>query len=164
MAFTDRSDPILRVIKRALLAMLVVPVVLAVAMTLVDSYRRRGKKRLARPFPTVPPRTISVGEGQVTTYTFGRDLYEDMLEAINGAEKQILFETYIWKGDAVGERFKQALIEAANRGVEVYCIYDAFANLVVSPRFKRFPKNVKVLSYPVYPAGWAFYDLSLIHI
>ena len=64
-----------------------------------------------------------------------------MLDAIEGAQRQILFETYIWKGDAVGERFKAALAAAADRGVEVYCIYDGFANLVVSPRFKRFPDD-----------------------
>ena len=95
----------------------------------------------------------------MTTYTFGQDLYDDMLAAIEGAQRQVLFETYIWKGDAVGERFKEALIEAADRGVEVYCIYDGFANLVVSPRFKRFPPNMKVLRYPVYAAGWRFFDL-----
>ena len=45
----------------------------------------------------------------MTTYTFGMDLYDDMLAAIDGAKKQILFETYIWKGDEIGERFKTAL-------------------------------------------------------
>ncbi|MBC2958956.1 phospholipase D-like domain-containing protein [Nocardioides deserti] len=127
-------------------------------MSLVDSYRRRGKK--PKPFPVTPPRTVPVGEGTVTTYTFGKDLYEDMLAAIAGAKKQVLLETYIWKGDAVGERFKQALVDAAARGVDVYCIYDGFANLVVSPRFKRFPPSLKVLRYPVYAAGWRFFDLG----
>ena len=61
-----------------------------------------------------------------------------MLAAIKGAQRQILFETYIWKGDEVGQRLKDALAAAAARGVEVYCVYDGFANLV-SPRFKRFP-------------------------
>ena len=96
---------------------------------------------------------------EVTTYTFGKDLYDDMLAAIDGAQRQVLFETYIWKGDETGERFKRALIAAAERGVEVYCIYDGFANLVVSPIFKRFPPGVKVLRYPVYTAGWRFFDL-----
>ena len=83
-----------------------------------------------------------------------------MLAAIDGAQRQILFETYIWKGDEVGEKFKAALAAAADRGVEVYCIYDGFANLVVSPRFKRFPPTMKVLRYPIYPAGWKFYDFA----
>ncbi|MCW2781355.1 MAG: phospholipase D/Transphosphatidylase [Marmoricola sp.] len=148
---------LLIVLRRTLLTIFGVQVLLAVGLTLVDSYRRRGKK--SKPFPTTPPHEVSVGEGSVTTYTFGQDLYDDMLAAIEGAQKQVLLETYIWKGDEVGERFKQALIDAASRGVEVYVIYDAFANIVVSPRFKHFPANVKVLKYPVYGAGWRFFDL-----
>jgi cardiolipin synthase len=148
---------VVTVLRRALLTVLGVQVALAVAMTLVDSYRRRGKR--PRPFPTRPAHTVQVGSGSVTTYTFGRDLYEDMLAAIEGARKQVLLETYIWKGDEVGERFKQAVVAAADRGVDVHVIYDSFANLVVSPRFKRFPPNVKVLAYPVYAAGWRFFDL-----
>ncbi len=146
-----------RILRRTLLAVLGAQLALAVGMSLVDSYRRRGKK--PKPFPTTPPRTVDIGEGTVTAYTYGRDLYDDMLAAIDGAKKQILFETYIWKGDEIGERFKAALAAAAARGVEVYCVYDGFANLVVSPRFKRFPAPMKVLRYPVYAAGWRFFDL-----
>jgi cardiolipin synthase len=152
------TDRVARVLRRTLLTVFGVQLALAVSMSLVDSYRRRGKK--PKPFPTTPPRTVEIGEGTVTTYTFGRDLYDDMLAAIEGATRQILFETYIWKGDELGERFKRALADAAARGVEVYCIYDGFANLVVSPRFKRFPATMKVLRYPVYPAGWRFFDLT----
>jgi cardiolipin synthase A/B len=152
------SERLTKVIRRALLTVFGVQVALAIGLTLVDSYRRRGKK--PKPFPTTPPRTVQIGGGTVTTYTFGTDLYDDMLAAIEGGRRQILFETYIWKGDEVGERFKAALAAAADRGVEVYVIYDGFANLVVSPRFKRFPANMKVLRYPVYTAGFRFLDLG----
>ena len=145
------SERVFRVLRRTLLTIVGVQLVLAIGMSLVDSYRRRGKK--PKPFPTTPPRTVTVGDSEVTTYTFGQDLYDDMLAAIEGAQRQILFETYIWKGDEMGERFKRALIDAAARGVEVHCIYDGFANLVVSPRFKRFPATMKVLRYPVWTAG-----------
>ena len=150
-------ERVLRWVRRTLAVVFGVPMALGIGMSLVDSYRRRGKK--PKPFPTTPPTSVDVGEGTITTYTFGQDLYADMLAAIEGAQRQVLFETYIWKGDAVGERFKAALAAAADRGVEVYCIYDGFANLVVSPRFKRFPPSMKVLRYPVYGAGWRFFDL-----
>ena len=129
----------------------------ALAMSLVDSYRRRGKK--PKPFPTRTAAETRVGGGTVTTYSFGQDLYDDMLRAIEGARSQVLLETYIWKGDALGARFKQALVDAADRGVEVRVIYDQFANLVVRPPFKHFPPHVKVLAFPVYSAGWRFFDL-----
>ncbi len=147
----------MRTIRRTMLTILGLQLVIAVTMSLVDSYRRRGKK--PKPFPTTSPRTVEIGDSTMTTYTFGRDLYDDMIAAIEGARRQILFETYIWKGDETGERFKKALAAAADRGVEVYCIYDGFANLVVSPVFKHFPPSMKVLKYPVYSAGLRFLDL-----
>lgn len=149
---------VMRFLRRLLLAVFGVPVALAVVMSLVDAYRSRGKR--AKPFPVTPPRTNGVGDGTVTTYTFGNDLYEDMIAAIEGAKKQIFLETYIWKGDEVGQRFKQALAAATERGVEVYCIFDELANLVVPARFKRFPAGMHVLRYPTYAAGWRFFDLS----
>ncbi|MGA9747276.1 MAG: phospholipase D-like domain-containing protein [Nocardioides sp.] len=142
---------------RALFTLLGLQVLVVLGLTLVDSYRRRGKK--PKPFPTTEPRPVRIGEGTVTTYTFGQDLYDEMLAAIAGAERRILFETYIWKGDEVGERFKRALSEAAGRGVEVYAIYDSFANAVVDPRFKQFGPRLRVLAYPVYNAGWRVLDL-----
>jgi cardiolipin synthase len=148
---------VLRLVRRALLVFFGVPALLAIGMSLVDAYRSKGKK--PKPFPVTPPRVATVGGGSLTTYTFGADLFDDMLKAIDGARRQVLFETYIWKGDEVGQRFKTALADAAARGVEVYCIYDSFANLVVPPRFKQFPSGMKVLRYPVYPAGWRFFDL-----
>jgi cardiolipin synthase len=152
------SRPSLRaVVRRTLLGVFGLQLLLAVALTLVDSYRRRGKK--PKPFPVTPPSAVQIGEGTVTCYTYGADLYEDMLAAIAGAKQQVLLESYIWKGDETGERFKRALYDAAARGVEVYAIYDGFANLVVSPRFKHFRPPVRVLKYPVYAAGIRFFDL-----
>lgn len=145
-------------VRRILLVTLGVPTALAMGMSLVDAYRSRGRR--ARPFPTLPPTPTPLGGGEVTTYSFGNDLYRDMLSAIASAERQILLETYIWKGDAVGEEFKRALIDAAERGVDVHVIYDSLANLVVPRKFKRFPPTIKVLRFPIYPAGWRFFDLA----
>src|SRR3954452_17278304 len=144
-------------VKRTLYGFVGFQLALAAALTLVDSYRRRGKP--PKPLPTTPPAEVRIGDGSVKTYTYGQDLYYDMLDAIATARHQILFESYIWKGDEVGERFKRALAAAAGRGVEVYAIYDGFANLVVSPLFKRFGPRMKVLEYPIYNAGIRFFDL-----
>lgn len=149
-------ERLVRILRRTLLTAFLTPIGLAVVMTLVDAYRRRGKR--PKPFPVTPPRSTAVGDGTITTYTFGQDLYADMIAAIEGAKRQVLFESYIWKGDEVGQRFKNALTDAAARGVEVYCVFDSFANLVVPPRFKRMPAGIKVLRYPIYPAGWRFFD------
>lgn len=157
LPLVNMSHPVAMLARRFVMVTFGIPVLVAVAMSLVDSYRRRGKK--PKPFPTRTAAQTPVGGGTVTTYSFGQDLYDDMLRAIEGARSQVLLETYIWKGDALGARFKKALVDAADRGVEVRVIYDQFANLVVRLPFKHFPPNVKVLAFPVYSAGWRFFDL-----
>ena len=147
----------MRVLRRTLLTVLGAQLALAVGLTLVDSYRRRGKK--PKPFPTTPPREVKIGDGAITTYTYGRDLYDDMLAAIDGARKQILFETYIWKGDEVGERFKAALADGRRpRGRRLLRV-----RRVRQPRGlargSSGSRPMKVLRYPVYTAGWRFFDL-----
>ena len=130
-----------------LTAIITIVLVLMVATRLRKTKRDRG----ADAYPYIdPPVTVPIGKGsRATTYTYGEQLYAAMLAAIESAHERILFETYIFKSDAMGRRFKDALVAAADRGVEVYVIYDAFANLVVNPRFFRFPKNVRVLRFPV---------------
>lgn len=151
-----QTGRVVRLLRRLLVALVVAPFALALGLTLVDKYRRDGTK--SKPFPRSTPTQVQVEDGTVTVYTYGQDLYDAMLAAIDAAQHQILFETYIWKGDEVGETFKRALAAAADRGVKVYCVYDAFANLVVSPRFKRFPEDVSVLRFPIYNAGFRFWD------
>ena len=92
----------------------------------------------------------------MTVYTYGEDLYADMLDAIRQAKSRIFFETFIWKGDAVGQAFKTALIEAADRGVKVYVVYDEFANLVVPQSFFALPTNIAVRAHPVIASGFRF--------
>lgn len=140
---------------RGLRAMFYAQITIIVSLMTTTAIRKRLRERHAlKPFPVTPPTIIPIGEdNSATTFTFGEDLYADMIDAIAGAKERILFETYIWKSDDVGKAFKQALIEAANRGVEVYVIYDGFANLVVSPKFLKFPPTIRVLRYPVFSIG-----------
>ena len=137
---------------RAGLVAAAVPVTVAAALTITDAVRRRMHPQNAA-FPTEKPLTELVDETAATVYTYGADLYESMLEAIRGAQDTVMLETYIWKDDAVGRQFKQALIDAAARGVRVYVIVDGFANLVVPPSFFRFPPDVHVLRFPVFRPG-----------
>jgi cardiolipin synthase A/B len=146
------------VLKRVLLAVLGVQLGVVAVLTGVDAWRKRVRAQSAQ-FPRSEPRSVAIGASKVTTFTYGEDLYDAMLTAIRGARERIMFETFIWKGDEVGQEFKDELVAAAERGVQVYVIYDSFANLVVPSRFKRFPPSLHVLHYPVFPAGWRFYDL-----
>lgn len=143
---------------RAAIIAAAVPVTAAVALTAADMVRRRLHPLTSR-FPTEKPLTEHIDETATTVYTYGADLYDAMLEAIRKARRTVMLETYIWKNDEVGQQFKRALIDAAERGVEVYVIVDGFANLVVPSSFFRFPPTVHVLRFPVLRPGVAYLNV-----
>lgn len=118
-----------------------------IGLTVAESIRRRHRKPFR--FPTTPAEAVDAFDDQVTIYTYGEDVYADMVAAIDAAQDTIYFETFIWKGDEVGVRFKRALIAAHERGVRVHLVYDTFANLVVKPSFFRFPAGIHVGRHPL---------------
>jgi cardiolipin synthase A/B len=143
-------------IRRALLAVVGLQLTVIASLMAIDAWRKRSRPQ--GKVPANPQRPTEVGDNEVQLFAFGEDLYEAMLEAIRSAETRIFFETFIWKGDSVGRMFKRELEAAANRGVDVYVIYDTFANLVVSPSFKRFAANVHVLAFRLFPKPWQMLD------
>ncbi|HEU0003993.1 MAG TPA: phosphatidylserine/phosphatidylglycerophosphate/cardiolipin synthase family protein [Ktedonobacteraceae bacterium] len=141
------------------LALLAALLVFTGTIVIVDARRRRSRSQ--GPFPYMYPAPLKIGDSEVQVYTYGEDLYDAMLQAIKQAHKRIVFETFIWKDDRIGQRFKQELQDAAARGVDVYIIFDGFANLVVPRRFKRFAPspNLHVLKYPL--LSWPWHPLHL---
>lgn len=148
-----------RIVRRGLLGMLLLQIAAVASLMGGTKVRKMLRGRNVTPLKPSASTRHEIGDGSAaSTYTYGAVLFEDMLEAINGAKKRILLESYIIKGDEMGVRFKQALIDASARGVEVYVIYDGFANLVVGPKFFRFPHPIQVLKYPVWGVGWQFFN------
>jgi cardiolipin synthase A/B len=129
-----------------------------IILTGVDSWRKRLRPRHVS-FPRTETETMPVGLSTATVYAFGTALYDDMLAAIHGAQHRVLFESFIVKDDEIGQAFKRALIDAAARGVEVFVIYDGFANLVVGRRFFSFGPQVQVMRYPAFKAGMLLLDV-----
>lgn len=64
------------------------------------------------------------GGNEVTLLNDGQEFVTALLREIAGAEDHIHLETYIIENDAVGRLLRDALAEAAARGVEVRLIYD----------------------------------------
>ena len=121
---------------------------LAAAVVAVDAVRKSRDGDVA-PAPDDKAYDTQVHGQTFTTYTYGQDLFDAMIEAIEGAQDYVYLASYIWKGDEVGQAFKDAVVRAADRGVLVCLVYDGFANLVVPPSFKRFPSSVHVMQFPV---------------
>ncbi len=147
-----------RLLRRTALAVLGAQAATAGGLIAADSLRRRLRPREVT-FPRTEPAELPLGESRTTVYTYGTVLYEDMLEAIEGARERVLFESFIVKDDEVGRRFKAALVAAAERGVEVFVIYDVFANLVVPRAFFDFPPSVNVVRYPALNPGMLLLDV-----
>ena len=65
----------------------------------------------------------------------GREVYGAMLTAIDAATTQVQLETYIWKPGQVGSRFLERLQAAAQRGVRVELLLDAFGADALPPDY-----------------------------
>ena len=134
--------------KAAGIGLVTVPTTTAVVVTAVDAFTKRGRTRRAQ-FTRPGTFDNEVGTSSVRIFTYGADLYEEMIAAIEQAQQSVLLETYLWKSDEVGQRFKDALEAAAERGVDVKVIFDRTGNLVVNPKFYRFSDKVQVYPFPV---------------
>ncbi len=146
-------------LRRVLLVVFGTQVVAVASLMAVAKVRRSIRARGLAPLPRVEPQEFAVGNSsRAEVYVSGEALFDDMLAAIDSATERILFESYIVKGDEMGQRFKAALIAAAGRGVAVYVIYDGFANMVVKRSFFRFPEPIRVLRFPVFPRTFAFFS------
>jgi cardiolipin synthase len=129
----------------ALATLLALQAATIAVLTMVDRRRKRRGGPVSFPHGELPELYQDRNAFQV--YTYGRDLYDAMLAAIDAASDSIYLETFIWKGDEVGEEFKQHLVRKAEQGVAVYVVFDAFGNFVVPRAFKQFPASIHTLRY-----------------
>lgn len=68
-------------------------------------------------------------------FNTGYALLEAKLAAIAQARKIIRMETYIFKDDDTGRRFREALIEAGRRGVKVRLLVDAIGGMELGENY-----------------------------
>jgi cardiolipin synthase A/B len=72
---------------------------------------------------------------RVTLYSEGDAAFFSIQEAIRGAQKNIWLETYIFEPDVLGTRIRNALIDAALRGVHVVVLYDHMGSSKITQSF-----------------------------
>ena len=65
----------------------------------------------------------------------GEEFFPAVFEAIKGAQKEVVLETFILFEDKVGLQLHAALLEAANRGVQVDVTIDGFGSPDLSGTF-----------------------------
>ncbi len=130
--------------------------VLVVVSSAISTRFRRRRRAVSLGRLHLPE--IKVKENRIQVYTYGMSLYEAMLEDIQRAERSICIESFIWKGDRIGSAFKDAIFKKTREGVEVYVIFDNFANLVVPSEFKKFPPKIHLLRYRAWRRLWDVFD------
>ncbi len=111
------------------------------ALLVLQSFVR--KRRIFR-FPHHPLDAVEVEGNCLQIFNYGQRTFDDMLEAIDGAEEYILLETFILKSDDIGKRFKRKLIEKAAQGVKIYIGFDGFGSLLMPFGFRRWPPEVNI--------------------
>ncbi len=137
-----------KIVMRGVLAAAAAQGALIGGLVVADLVRkRRNRTDTSFPHEQYEPVALEFSEESLRPFTYGAELYDDMLAEIERAEHTILLETFIWKGDELGQQFVAALDRKARAGVRVYVIFDWFANLVVSRSFKRFPSTINTLEF-----------------
>lgn len=74
-------------------------------------------------------RHAEVDGNRVVLLHDGREAFPAMLSAIADAQHEVLLEMYWFDSDATGQRFADALVACAQRGVDVCVVYDAVGSI-----------------------------------
>ena len=84
---------------------------------------------------TVFESTLYTTGNEVTLFTDGREKFDELIEDIKQAKDHIHLQYYIYRGDALGKEVRDALTEAAQRGVKVRVLLDAWGSTQVNAKF-----------------------------
>jgi cardiolipin synthase A/B len=150
------SSSLVRFVRLGCGVMLCLQVIISAVLLIIAALRSR--KMHERSFPHMQFDEVQMDENRLKLYCYGRDLYEDMLAAIDHAQESVCLETYIWKDDEAGRKFKEHLTQKAEQGVDVYVIFDHFGNLVVPRSCKSFHPRIHVLEYQAVSKFWHLFD------
>jgi cardiolipin synthase len=79
---------------------------------------------------TIHPRHLNhfTRHNRVRLVRGGKDYFDTLENIIQSATTSIYFQTYIFEADTTGNRVAQALMEAAQRGVNVFMLLDGYAS------------------------------------
>ena len=78
---------------------------------------------------------LTFSQNQIETYTTGENFILNLIQDIRQAKHHIHLELFIFENDSIGRLVRDALVDAAKRGVEVRLIYDDVGCWGVSKQF-----------------------------
>ncbi|MEW8624614.1 MAG: cardiolipin synthase [Candidatus Thiodiazotropha sp.] len=86
---------------------------------------------LARQFDGKGP----LAGNRIEIFRSGQRLFDNLQQAIDSASQHIHLDYYIWQADSTGQRILDALVRAADRGVEVRLLIDDVGSRAAKQRF-----------------------------
>ena len=96
---------------------------------------------------------------RITLLRSGGEYFPSLVHAIDGAEREVWLETYIYADDDVGAIVTAALVRAAQRGIIVRLLIDGWGArhyLTASIESTLKAGGVRVLKYRPEVAPWQF--------
>jgi len=152
------SDRSLRIHRRLIKLGVLFAIVQSIVAVLVIVRGRRAQRRREQQRPAdypsriFDPVLIEHSDDELRLYMRGDDLLSDILADIDRAEREVLFETFIWRDDPSGRAVRDALGRAAARGVRVLVLWDwLLSDRTIDNSF--FPKGVEVHVFKRIPRG-----------
>src|SRR6266853_1412200 len=93
---------------------------------------------------------------RLTLLRSGVEYFPALEAALREAQREIFLETYIYAGDATGERITKALCAAARRGAAVHVLVDGFGSRDMPARFARDLRDAGARLLVFRPEVWRF--------
>ena len=93
-------------------------------------------------------------------YTDGSAYFTALIDTINQATESILLETYIFQKDILGQRICQALINAAQRGVDIRILVDGCGSPYWGAQFAKQLERAGAQSRIYHPFPWSIWNWS----
>lgn len=102
------------------------------------------------------------GGNTVTLITEGDDFFARIISAIEGAEKSINLETYIFSSDQLGLLIAEKLATRAAQGVEVNVVYDSVGSIGASSQMFNMMRNsgVEIIEYHPFVPWRRYWGIS----
>lgn len=98
---------------------------------------------------------------RVKIFNDGHEKFSSLLEDIEKAEDHIHLVYYIFRGDKIGKKIKDALERKANQGVDVKVLYDPVGARLLNKSFFGKLENFGGLAYPSFGSKFHLLNIRL---
>ncbi len=147
-----------------LIAVLVAAFLIALAVVNFGAVERRVEQEIEHLYPVDDPQFVRsmgmllgpaiVGGNRVSELINGDQIFPAMLAAIRGAQRTVLFETFIYWSGQIGTEMAEALVERARAGVRVHVLIDWVGSTRVDRHLVQRMKEAGVDVEMYHPLRW----------